>query len=177
MMIRLVLIGITFLILVSEGVALELLPTVLTSSATLIVPHWLLVFLVLINLFYDTNETYFSIYLGIVFGLLIDIVYTGILGAYMFTYPFTLYLIHLLKRFVQSNLTMSVMIVTISIVVTEVCLYVIYFIIGLIHIPLSAFSIDRLLPTVLANIIFFVPLYFIFKRRLEKWRDKELDYI
>src|SRR5699024_3030107 len=103
MMIRLVLIGITFLILVSEGVALELLPTVLTSSATLIVPHWLLVFLVLINLFYDTNETYFSIYLGIVFGLLIDIVYTGILGAYMFTYPFTLYLIHLLKRFVQSN--------------------------------------------------------------------------
>src|SRR5699024_4560194 len=71
---------ILFVLLVSEGVALDLLPSSLTASDTLIVPHWVLMFLVLLTLFYDTNDSFFSIMYGVAFGFLIDVVYS-IVGA------------------------------------------------------------------------------------------------
>ncbi|HLR71677.1 MAG TPA: rod shape-determining protein MreD, partial [Pseudogracilibacillus sp.] len=91
---RLLFLIILFGLLVLEGVAIDLLPAILTSSETLIVPHWVLIFLIIITLFYDTSETFFSIIYGVIFGFLIDVVYTDVLGVYMFVYPFTLYIVH-----------------------------------------------------------------------------------
>src|SRR5690625_6893718 len=68
---------ILLLFVVLEGVALDLLPVQLLNTKTLIVPHWVLIILIFIVIFYDLEDTYYSIIYGIIFGLLIDIVYTG----------------------------------------------------------------------------------------------------
>src|SRR5699024_7781387 len=117
---------ILFLILVSEGVAIELLPTSLSSTYMLITPHWVFIFLLLITLLYDTNETFFAIIYAVFFGLLIDVVYTGVLGVYMFVYPFSVYIVHLLKRFIQTNLYMTIVISAVSLFIIELLLFLIF---------------------------------------------------
>src|SRR5699024_12298897 len=92
---------ILFILLVSEGVAIDLLPDILTSKSTLIVLHWIFVFLFLIVLFYDRQDTFFLIRYGVVFGLFIDVAYIGVFGVYMFVYPLTLYIMQLLNGMLQ----------------------------------------------------------------------------
>jgi len=171
---RLVFPLILFILLVSEGVALDLLPAGLTSSDTLIVPHWVLIFLMLINLFYDKTDTHFSIINAVFFGLLIDVVYTDILGAYMFVYPFSVYIVHLLKRFLQTGLSMTVVIAVCSLIVAESLLYFIYSIVDLIDITFVTFLLHRLLPTILANILFLIPAYLLSVKYLERWSNEQL---
>src|SRR5690625_4298868 len=176
MMKRLLFSVILFLLLISEGIALDLLPAALTSSETLIVPHWILMFLLLMVLFYDTDETFFSIIYGIVFGLLIDAVYTGVLGAYMFVYPFTLYIVHLLKRILQSNLIMTIFIGIISISIAELLLFVIYLIVDLVDMTMTSFFLLRLFPTILANLLFLIPAYILSVNHLVRLSHEQLEH-
>src|SRR5690625_645723 len=175
MIIRLLLPLIAFLLLILEGVTIDLLPSFITSQELLIVPHWVFIFLLLINLFYDTNETYHSIAYGLLFGLLIDIVYTDLLGVYMFIYPFALYIIHFMKRILQTNFLMSIVILIVSLVVVELSIYFIYLLTGMISSPISFFLLKRLLPTIIANVLFIVPIYVMFVRRLNKWSRVRFD--
>lgn len=164
-----------FLLLVSEGVALDLLPSILTSTETLIVPHWIFVFLLLMALFYDTSDTVYAIVYGVFFGLCIDIVYTGVLGVYMFVYPFTLYIVQLLKRMLQTNFYMTMIIMVVSVSLVEMLLYFIYSSVGLIDASMTSFFIHRLAPTLLANLLFLIPLYFLTVNWLVRWSREQLE--
>lgn len=175
MIIRLLLPIIAFVFLILEGVAIDLLPTVITSQQLLIVPHWIFIFLLLVNLFYDTNDSYYAIVYGLFFGLLIDIVYTDLLGVYMFVYPFALYVIHLMKRILHTNFLMSIVILIVSLTVVELSIYFIYLLTGMISSPISFFFLNRLLPTIIANVLFIVPLYILFVKRLDKWSRVRFD--
>ena len=172
---NLLIFSVSFLLLISEGIALDLLPASLTSSDTLIVPHWVLMFLILIAVLYDTDETFFSIIYGIVFGLLIDIVYTDVLGVYMFVYPFALYIAHLLKRLLQTNIHMTILIATISMIVVEVLLLFIYSVVGIVETTATSFIVKRLLPTLLANILFLIPLYLFSVNILRSWNKEQSE--
>src|SRR5690625_651119 len=92
---------ILFLFMVLEGVALELLPANLVMSNSIIVPHWVFIFLAFIAIFFDEENTYYSILYAVIFGLLIDVVYTGVLGVYMFSYAVSVYVIYGLKKMIH----------------------------------------------------------------------------
>lgn len=166
---------ILFLLLVAEGVALDLLPASLTSSDTLIVPHWVFIFLLLIGLFFDSNDTFYSILYGVIFGLLIDIVYTGVLGIYMFIYPFALYIGHLLKRLLQSNIHMTMLIAIVTMMIIEVFLMFVFSIVGIVETTTSHFIVQRLLPTLLANLLFLIPVYLLSVKTLKAWGEKQAE--
>src|SRR5690625_8018800 len=85
---------ILFLMLNLEGVAIELLPNFLVNTSSLIVPPWVLVLLIFIAIFFDDEDTYYSVLYAVVFGLLIDIVYTNVLDVYMFSYVIIIYIIY-----------------------------------------------------------------------------------
>src|SRR5699024_6473578 len=100
---RLLLPLILFILSVMEGVAIYLLPPSLSSEHMLIAVQWVFMFLILILLLYDAEETFFAIIDGICFGLWTDVVYTGVHGVYMYIYLMTLYLLHIAKRLLQTN--------------------------------------------------------------------------
>jgi len=131
-----------------------------------------LMFLVLINLFFDKSDAYFSIVYGVFLGLLIDVVYTGILGAYMFVYPFSVYIVHLLKRFLQTGFSMTLVIAVISLIVAEFLLFFIYSVVNLIDITFVTFLLRRLLPRLLANILFLIPVYLLSVKHLGRWSEQ-----
>lgn len=172
---RLIFPFVLFILLVSEGIALDLLPSILTSAETLIVPHWIFVFLLLIVLFFDTNSTFYGVIYGIIFGIFIDIVYVGVLGVYMFVYPLTLYIMQLLKRILQSNFPITILLSVIGFIIIELLLYFIYSFVEIVDVPIIYFLLHRLLPTIIANILFLIPLYFISKDTLMEWSREQLE--
>jgi len=172
---RLLLPLILFILFVMEGVAIYLLPPSLSSEHMLIAVHWVFMFLVLISLMYDTEETFFAIIYGICFGLLTDVVYTGVLGVYMFIYPMTLYLLHIAKRLLQTNVYMVFIIAIFSLFVIEVLLFFVFSIVGTVQLTFYNFFLYRFIPTMIANMIFLLPLYGLTAGKLRQYRQEQLE--
>lgn len=165
---------ILLLFLVLEGVALDLLPIQLVNTKTIIVPHWVLIILIFIVIFYDLEETYYSILYGIIFGLLIDIVYTNILGVYMFAYFVSIYLVFIMGRSIRVNLLGAILLGIVGLTIVDSIIYFIYYFIGVTYISLGDYAYYRLLPTVLANIVFLIMLYPLLYKRLAHWQERQL---
>lgn len=164
-----------FVFLISEGVAIDLLPNILTSTSTLIVPHWIFIILLLMVLFYDRQDTFYAIAYGAVFGLFIDIAYVGILGVYMFVYPLILYMMQLLKGMLQTNFYITILMTIVSISMIEFLLFFIYSLVGVVETNWSYFTLHRLLPTILANLLLLIPLYFMSMNLLLKWSEEKFE--
>lgn len=160
---------ILFLLVVLEGVALDLLPEVIISGKSIIISHWVFVFLSLVAIFFDYQHTYFAVIYALIFGLLIDIVYTDVIGIYMFTYAAVIYIVHQIKRLFHANFHMTMIIVFIGLFSVDIAIYLLYSVIGKIALSWSDYLIFRLLPTILANLIFAMIIYIIFKDNLPKW--------
>jgi len=163
-----------FLLLVVEGVNGQLLASFLLDSDTQLVPHWLFIFLILIAIFYDRETTYFSVVYSVIFGLFIDIVYTDILGVYMFVYGIVTYIVHTLKKHFRENFTVTILLGVIGIILVELAINTIYLFIGVAQFEWSHYFYFRLLPTVLANMIFLIICYPFFKNRLLSWKQGDL---
>lgn len=168
---RLLLPFILFLLVVLEGVSLELLPFV--NSSTLIIPHWVLLFLVLITLFYDQIDTHVAVFYGIIFGLLIDVVYIDVLGVYMFVYATVIYIIHKLKGLVHMNFYVTMILGMLSIILADSIIYILFLVIGLTNMFWNDYLFYRLMPTLLANLIFFI-LFYPFSKRVLSALGKDM---
>lgn len=165
---------ILFFLLVMEGVALELLPSTFINGDWNIIPHWVLIFLILIAMFYDRTDTYVSVAYAIIFGLLFDIVYTEIIGVYMFTYAVIIYLIHGLMKFLHDNFYVTLGMMIGGMIATDGLIYFIYIVIGMVDSPWNDYFIYRLVPTLIANLLFLIIIY-PFTKLLVKWRKEYLS--
>lgn len=159
-----------FLILVLEGVALKLLPVSMTQGNLLIIAHWVLISLIFVAIFYENDETNFSLFYAFIFGLLIDIVYTDILGVYMFTYAITVYIIKKLTRLLQSNLLSTLLFGVLGVALADVLIFFIFSVIGITELGWQHYFVYRLLPTIGANILFLLVIYPFMSRKLVDWR-------
>ncbi|MGG4180525.1 rod shape-determining protein MreD [Virgibacillus pantothenticus] len=165
---------ILLLILVLEGVALELLPVSLLKTDLLIVSHWVFVFLVFIAVFYDNDRTHFSVLYALIFGLLIDMVYTNLLGVYMFSYACTIYLIYGLKKLLHGNILVVALLGVVGLVVSDMLIYLIYTVVGITDTAWSDYFTSRLLPTVGSNLVFLLLLYPFFAKKLTDWGKDQI---
>lgn len=166
---------ILFFFLIIEGVALELLPVSVLASDLVIVPHWVLLFLVLTSIFFERDTTYFSIIYALVFGLLIDVVYTGILGVYMISYAIVIYLVLGLRKLLHGNIHVSLLLGIMSVILADMAIHVIYSAAGVIQMMWNYYWLDRLLPTVLLNMVFLLILYPFTAKRLVSWKEEILS--
>lgn len=164
---------ILFAFVIVEGVAIELLPPTFVINDLLIIPHWVLIFLLYMAIFYDSDQTYFSVLYGAVFGLLIDMVYTGVLGVYMFAYAFSIYVVHGIRKLLHANIYVTILLGIIAILFADFIIYLVYLVVGLTDMALEDYLFYRLVPTILANLIFLLILY-PFKGRLLKWRNEQI---
>lgn len=165
---------ILFLFVVLEGVALELLPPKLVVSNLLIIPHWVLVLLVFQAIFYDRESTYYSVLYGLVFGLLIDIVYTDVLGVYMFSYALVIYIIHGLRKMLHGNIYVTLVLGIVGIMLADISINFIYTMVGITDMTWVDYMKYRLLPTVLSNLVFLLLLYPLFVKRFIRWGREQL---
>src|SRR5699024_2621042 len=159
-----------FLILVIEGIAIDFLPQFLAKTNLLITPHWIFMFLLLMTFKFDTNNTFYAVIYGAFFGILVDIVYSDVLGIYMFIYPFVIYLVHISKHFLQTNFYMLLIIASASLLVVEVLLFIVYSFVLSLDLSQAYFLFNRYIPTLIANLLFLLLLYVLFSGMMERWR-------
>src|SRR5690625_2983079 len=114
------------LTLAAQGVAIELLPAGMKFADIYIIPHRLLMMLILQVTYEETDNTLIPILYGAIFGLITDIVYTGILGIYMFVLALSVYVVQLLHRLFQTNYITNVFFSIVSVLVMEIALLFIY---------------------------------------------------
>lgn len=164
---------ILFIFVILEGVAIELLPSSFVMNDLLIIPHWVFIFLLYMAIFYDNDRTYFSVLYGAIFGMLIDVVYTGVLGVYMFTYAFVIYIMHGIRKFLHGNIYVAILLGIFGILLTDFTIYLIFSVVGLTNMILEDYLLYRLLPTIVANLLFMLLLYPVTKNRLLKWQDEQ----
>lgn len=163
-------------LVIFEGLAINLLPTSIVLSDYLVIAHWVLVFLIYIAIYYDTESTYYAVVYAFIFGLLIDVIYTGILGVYMFSYGLTAYMIHGLQRLLQRNIYVLIFLGVLGLIIAELSIFIMFYVVGITNMILQDYLLQRLLPTVLANLIFLLILFPIFKKKMVHWGNEQLSH-
>lgn len=172
---RIVIPIILLIMLATEGVAMELLPASIKFAPIYLTPHWILLFLILVVTFAYPNESFLPIVYAAVFGLMTDIVYTGILGVYMFMLAIAIYIGQLLNRLLQTNFLMILITAILCLFVMEIGLFSIYSLLNVVVSPIEDFLTLRLAPTLLANILFIIIIYYPSKKLLRWINDGEIN--
>jgi rod shape-determining protein MreD len=158
-----------FLFFVLEGAFIDLLPSSVIGSDLIFTPHWVLIFLIYIGVFYDRDTTYYAIMYALIFGFLTDIVYTGILGLYTFAYGLATYVIHELKKLLQGNVYVMVLLGIVGTAVADVAIFIILSLVEIVDLSWQSYAFNRLLPSIGLNLLFLMILYPIFSKRLIFW--------
>ncbi|MCY8233646.1 rod shape-determining protein MreD [Priestia endophytica] len=109
------------------------------------------------------------------FGLLYDIVYTDLLGVYMFGMPAICYIVSKLLKVFQTNVVIITILTIVGITLLEFYVYEINSMIGLTHMSMDRFLTYRLYPTLILNLVFVVLLAYPLKKQFEKVAYKLTD--
>lgn len=145
-----------FLLLIAfalENVFSTFVPSNLFGEKSIAAPHFLFIILLFIVVYYNsTNGILFSL----LFGFIVDIVYTELLGMYLFAFPLFAYLVANAMRILQVNLFIVSTLVLVSVGVLEYYVYGFLLLIGRTDLSANVFFTERFLPTLLLNLIFLV---------------------
>lgn len=167
---RFVLPLILFFVFLLESSFVDLVPADIFHKENVYVPRFLFLLIAFITVYF--NKPVGLLY-GAIFGLLYDIVYTEVLGVYLFLFTLVVYLISWASRILQTNIFVISFLSLIGIFVLEFCVYGVNLVIGSTTISIERFLQIRILPTLLLNSIFILVFAFPFKKLLGKLHTEE----
>lgn len=154
-----------FIGLVSDGIVMNVFSRYLLDQSVVMVPRILLLLFVIFTLFFPKQPLFLY---SLLFGVMYDSYYTGILGIYITAIASCIYLLKRSQKFISSAPIMAFVVYILSVCYVEVVVFAIYTLIGLASMPFAMFLSTRLGPTVLLNlfilILFYYPLH-----KLRKW--------
>ncbi|MFK2824526.1 rod shape-determining protein MreD [Bacillus sp. B190/17] len=151
----------------SDSLFAAAFPETAFEGKYMIVPHFFLVGLLFMSIFFDRNT---AIKYGFLFGFLFDIFYTGILGAYMFFLPLIVYIVSKLVKVLQNHLFILSFIVLFGVFLLELIMFQLNVLVERTEMDLTQFTSIRLWPTLLLNLIFYLLLAIPLKSAFEKLR-------
>lgn len=157
-------------IFIFESIFVQSLPVQVFSGERILVPRFLMVAILFLTLYGDRN---LGIIYGFSLGLLFDVVYTEIIGVYLFLFPLISYISAKIMRILQSNLVVVSVVTLLGVVLLELGVYEMNYLINKTHMNFSFFSQYRLFPTVILNLTFIILFSYPLKRLFEKYGASE----
>lgn len=138
-----------------------------------LVPRFLILYLIFISIYYSRKR---AVIYGLIFGLLYDVFFIDIIGLYSFLYPLVCFLAGSTVKIIHQHLSITTILSLILVALMELVLYYFFLFIHFTTIPFTDFLSNRLLPTMIANLLFLVMLGWAFKylinaRLLQRARD------
>ncbi|MBB6445876.1 rod shape-determining protein MreD [Bacillus benzoevorans] len=158
---------ITFCFLL-ESLFVELWPVNLFHGKWIIVPHFLLILILFVTIYVGRKQ---GIMYGFLFGLFFDVVYTEIIGIYLFMIPLIVYIIAWVMKILQSNIFISSIVTLFGVTLLELGVYEMNFLIQLTEMSFSDYVNLRLWPTLIMNLIFIIIIAFPLKKYLENYAE------
>ncbi|GAA0396908.1 hypothetical protein GCM10008933_29310 [Paenibacillus motobuensis] len=158
-----VLILLLFVLFIIEG---TIIPWLIPYSwQTRLFPHLVFVVIMYFSIF---ENRYTGLVLGIIFGLLHDIVFYGaIIGSYSFAMGFTGYLVGVPSRSRPMPLPMVLIVIILGSLLLDSTLFGIYSLFELTHQPYSWAFVNHIIPNLFVQFVFALAIYVPLRRQLE----------
>jgi len=148
---------ILFLLLMLDGFLLNVFARQFLNESYTLVPHLVLLGFVLFSFYFPKQPM--QVY-AILFGLLYDSYYTGILGVYIVAFSVVVYLIKSVQKHLSENVFVLVLLFFLGIVLVDSFVYGFYSVVGITQMDFSTFSSVRLGPTLVLNAFLFIVVYY-----------------
>lgn len=160
---KLILFLLMFLLFILEG---TLVPWLVPSAwQSRIAPHLVYVVILYFSV-YENRHT--GLILGLVFGMLHDIVFYGaLIGTYSFAMGLSGYLLGLLSRNQRAPLPLMMIIVLLGSLLLDSILFGTYSLFELIHQPYTWALKSNIIPNVFVQFVFALAIYVPLRRQLE----------
>lgn len=149
---------------VLESLFVELLPAELFNSDRILVPHFLMVGILFLSAYLSPRH---GVLYGFIFGTLFDVVYTEIIGIYLFLFPLIAYIFSYIMRMLQTNILIVSVISLFSIALLEISAYQLMYLIKVTDLAFEVFLRIRLYPTLILNMTFIILAAYPFKKQFE----------
>ncbi|MBY0123953.1 rod shape-determining protein MreD [Bacillus sp. S/N-304-OC-R1] len=153
------------LLFIAESIFVEFVPEKIMGEPYIIAPRFLIVALIFLTIY---GPRKYGLLYSFIAGLLFDIVYTEIVGIYLFLFPVVCYIISKLMKILQSNIVIVSLVALFGVLLLELGVYEMYFLIHLTNMHFSTFLSLRLLPTLIFNFIFIVITAYPLKKHYDK---------
>jgi len=130
----------------------------------ILVPHFMMIFVFFLTMY---GSRKMGMLYGAILGLTYDVVYTEILGIYMFLLPFLAYLISKSMKILQNNILIACLTALLFTAVLEVVIFQMNIILSFADMGFGEFAERRLIPTLLLNLAFIIISCYPLKRMIE----------
>ena len=151
-----------------ESVFVELLPAELFNSSRILVPHFLMVTIIFVTIYISPKH---GIMYGFIFGIFFDIVYTEIIGIYLFMFPLVAYITSWIMKILQTNIILVSFVAILGVGLLEFGVYEMNFIIGRTDMSFASFVDIRLVPTLILNFIFIILVAYPLRKYLDLYAE------
>jgi rod shape-determining protein MreD len=151
-----------------ESVFVEMLPAELFKSSSIFVPHFLMVAIIFVTVYISQKH---GIMYGFIFGILFDIVYTEIIGIYLFMFPLVAYITSWIMRILQTNIILVSFVAILGVGFLELGVYEMNFLIGRTDMIFASFMDIRLVPTLILNLIFIILISYPLRKYLDLYAE------
>ncbi len=161
-MIRFLLPFVTYLVFISESTVMQVFTPQHMENETILIPRFVVVMVCFIAMYISPIR---GVVYGIAFGLLYDVIFTDLIGVYMFSMGLTAYVTAFIARYFHGNIFVTLFSMLIGLSAFEFLVYGLYSLIGVPKVMLETFIYQRYLPTLILNGVFVVLVYY----PLRKW--------
>ena len=125
-----------------------------------LIPRFVILYLIFLAIYYNRKKA--MIY-GLILGLCFDVFYINIIGLYTFLYPVVCFIAGWCMKRIHPHLLFSTILAIILMSIIEVTIYEFFYMLQFTTMALKTFLLYRLLPTILANLLYLVMLGWVFK--------------
>lgn len=155
-------------IFIFESIFVQSLPVQIFNGERILAPRFLMISILFLTMYGDRNQ---GIIYGFSFGLLFDVVYTEIIGIYLFLFPLIAYICSKIMRLLQTNIVVVSIVSLLGVTLLELGVYEMNFLINKTDMSFSFYSQFRLLPTIILNLTFVILFSYPLKRLFEKYAE------
>ncbi len=101
--------------------------------------------------------------------------HTDLIGVYLFVYTAVTYLTHGIRKLLHTNFFVALLLSVLGVALAEVLIYFLYDTIQIHQVIWEDYWQLRLLPTLGWNLLFFLLIYLLFKKKLTQWSNDRFD--
>ncbi|MBF0706376.1 rod shape-determining protein MreD [Alkalihalobacillus hwajinpoensis] len=161
---RFLLIGTLFVLFLLEGTVFQVFAPEQFGFEFQLIPRFVTVIVIMIGMI--LTPAYGVVY-GVIFGLLHDLIYTDLVGVYMFGMSVAAYIIGYLSKVFHLNWFTTLILGLLGVSLVEFYVYELFSLINVTDLSFSSFFYKRYLPSLLLNGIFLLIVYYPVKRLLD----------
>lgn len=171
-MLRFLLPFLVFFLFIIEGTIMQIITPERFGSEYIIIPRFAFIVVIIIAIFF--GRTTGTIY-ALILGLFQDVVYTHVLGVYLFSMTLIAYLLSFPFKIFQKNLFLLVITAIFGTIVLEYLVYGIHSMVGITALRHEFFFYGRLLPSFIVNIVFIIICVYPLRKLIIFLQNKDND--